>query len=89
MPTLKGNRWAVKLGLLKDESCQLAMFDFGCWKVCQLLNVIPWGMSAAVGFDLFFISFQISKVLQVENENKHKLMFKTVPSKIYLADMAH
>ena len=27
MPSLKGNRWAAKLGVLKDESSALAMFN--------------------------------------------------------------
>ena len=26
MPSLRGNRWAVKLGLLEDDSSELAMF---------------------------------------------------------------
>ncbi len=34
MPSLKGNKWAVKRGLLEDDSCKLAMFvsswNLGC-----------------------------------------------------------
>ena len=92
MPSLKGNKWAVKRGLLEDDSCKLAMFyqwlESGVWE--WQWNLKPIDSNIYLFFDKAishqhhgFFTFTIIAQLSIDNSWYNTISFIRVPCTVW------